>query len=96
MRDLLDPGQIGRNLNVDTGYIYLTATNTPGHNANHIPDTITLADQRTTTVTLAGILALLAAGTNEARIELVAVAQASVAQLRFALMMRENWYIDFL
>lgn len=91
-----NPGQVGRDLHVDAGHIHLAASDAPGHHADHVPDAVALADQRTAAITLAGILALLAAGADEARIEFVAVAETRVAQLRLALMVGQNWHIDFL
>lgn len=93
---MLNPRQVGRDLNIDTGHIHLTATNAPGDDTDHVPDTVALADQWTAAIALAGILALLAAGADKAGIELVAVAKTRVAQLGFALMMRQNGHIDLL
>lgn len=94
--DLLDPGQVCRDLHVHAGHVHLATANAPGHHSHHVPDSITLTDKRTTAVTLAGILALLTAGADESWVELVAVSQTGVPQLGLALVVRQNWYIDLL
>lgn len=96
MGDLLDPGQVGRDLHVHAGHVHLAAANAPGHHTHHVPDAVAFADKRTTAVTLAGILALLTAGTNEPWVELVAVSQTGVPQLGLALVVGQNGHIDLL
>jgi len=47
----------------------LAATDAPGDDADQLPVALTLADHGAATIALAGILALLAAGADEARME---------------------------
>lgn len=94
--NLVDPVQIVSNLDVDSGHVSFTAANTPGHNSNDLPASVTFANQWTTAIALAGILAFLATGTDEPWIQGVAVAQTGLAELVLALLMVDDRDIDFL
>lgn len=58
--------------------------------------TLTLADHRTTAVALAGILALLAAGADEARVEIEAGPQPRPPHLLLAHVVADDRYVHFL
>lgn len=65
----MNPVEIVRDARVDARHVRLTATDAPGDDAGQLPVALTLADHGTTAITLAGILALLAAGADEARMK---------------------------
>jgi len=94
--DLLDPGQVGGDLHVDSRNIHLAASNAPGHDSHHVHGSIAFADQGTTAITLAGILALLSTSAHESGIQFVTIAQSGVPQLLLTLLVRQDWHIHLL
>ena len=67
--NLVNPVEIVRDARVDSRHVSLAATDAPGDDADQLPVALTLADHGAATIALAGILALLAAGADEARME---------------------------
>lgn len=94
--NLIDPVQVVGDLNVHAGHIRLATANAPRHDTNHLPDAVPFANQRTTTIALARILALLTAGTDEALVQVVRVAEARLAQLVLALVVIHNRHVHLL
>jgi len=96
IHDLADPVEIVRDARVDTRHVQLAATDAPGDDAGQLPATVTLADHRTAAITLAGILALFAAGADEARMEIVAGSQSRSSHLLLAHVVADNRYVHLL
>lgn len=94
--DLVDPVQVVSDLHVDSRHVSLSATDTPGHDTNNLPASIAFANQWATSVTLARILTFLSAGTNETRVQVVAISKTSLTELVLALVVVHDWHIDFL
>lgn len=82
----LYPGQVGAHVNIDTRHIRLPTANAPSDQSDHEPDAIVGANQGRATVSSAGILASLTAGTDEAGgAEGKVGAQAGSLQCRLAI-----------
>lgn len=96
IHDLADPVEVVRHARVDAGHVRLAATDAPGDDASQLPLALTLADHRTAAVALAGILALLAAGADEARVEIEAGSQPRPPHLLLAHVIADDRYVHFL
>lgn len=96
IHDLVDPVEIVRDARVDARHVRLAATDAPGDDAGQLPAALTLADHRATAVALAGILALLAAGADEARMEVEAGPQPRPSHLLLAHLVADDRYVHLL
>ena len=66
--DLLYPGVVVANLDIDPGHVPLPAAHAPADHPGQLPDPADIADQGAAPVPLAGVLPLLAPGTQEPRV----------------------------
>lgn len=81
---------------IDTGHTNLAAANTPGDDADQLPPAVVLAHHRAAAVTFAGILALLAAGADEARVKFEAGTEPGPPHLLLACDMTDDRYVHLL
>merc|ERR1719412_825587 len=93
---LLYPLVVLAHLDIDAGHIPLATADAPADEASQLPGASALADQGTSTVALAGILALLTAGADEARVEGEVIAEARLSQLPLAVGVPEHGHVHLL
>lgn len=65
--NLVDPPDERGHLQIHARHIDATTTESPGHESGQLVETVVLTHQRTTAVSLAGVISLLATGTETAR-----------------------------
>lgn len=93
---MADPVEIVGNPRVDAGHVRLAATDAPGDDAGQLPTIAMFADHRAAAVALTGILAPLAAGADEARMEGEAGSQSRQPHLLLAHIIADDRYVHFL
>lgn len=91
--DLTDPVEIIRDARVNAGNAGLAATDAPGNHPGQLPAAVMLADHRTAAVALASVFALLAAGADEARMQIEAGPKPRPSHLLFADVIANHRYV---
>lgn len=81
---------------VDAGHAGLAATDAPGDDAGELPLPVTLAHHRTAAVALAGVLTLLAAGAEEARMQAEGGPEPRTPHLLLARVIADDRYVHLL
>ena len=79
--NLLYPCVVVSHLHIHPGHISLATPNTPAHDTRQLPESSNLTDQRSPTISLAGILTLLTTCTEEPGVEDKVRAQPGLLQL---------------
>lgn len=92
---LLNPGLVLGDLDVDAGNITLSTSNTPRNNAGKLPQPVDLTDEWSTTVTGAGISALLSTGTEESGVEVEVWTKSRLPEHGLTLLIVDDRDFDF-
>jgi hypothetical protein len=85
-----------RDPDVNSGDVALSASDAPAHSTHDTPDSISLANKRTATVSFARVFSGLSSSANEAWVEHVIVAQSGLSQLVLTRVLLNNRHINFL
>lgn len=94
--DLTDPVEVMGDARVNSGDAGLTAADAPGNHPGQLPAAVMLADHRATAVALASVLALLAAGADEARVQVEAGPEPRPSHLLLADAIAHHRYVHLL
>lgn len=94
--DITEPWEVVLDLDVDSRDSELATPHSPADDAHEVPDTVPLADHRTASITLASILPLFSAGTDESWMQLEFVAEPGLLQLSLALVVRQHRHVYLL
>lgn len=93
---MADPVEILGYTNVDAGQAGFAAADTPGDDAGQLPSAFALADHRAAAVAFTGILAFLAAGAEEALVQVEAGAEPRLPHLLLAHVVAHDTYVHLL